>query len=162
MRIALVASIVPFVSDEDRTVLDRTASALESGGHHVDIVRLPVRHATPTLVPQLTAYRSLDLTDLADAVICFDSPAHLVQHPRKIVWHLTRSSAVDSTASASLQDSVRHAESAALDEATRVFAGSESISRRLREVDQPDRDVLLAPTGLDQQEWSIVADRLLS
>lgn len=162
MRIALVVSIAPFDHDEDQTVVEETASALGSGGHQVDIVRLPFASSASSLVRQLTAYRTLDLTDFADVMICFDSPAHLVRHPRKIAWYLSRSSADGSSANASLRDSIRRADTAAMGEASRIFAGSESIGRRLREVNETESELLLPRTSFDRQEWSSVADRLLS
>lgn len=161
MRIALVASIAPFVHDDDRRVIEDTASALKKTGHQADIVLLPFVRTISTLVRQLTAYRTLDLADLVDAAVCFDSPAHLVRHPRKIAWYQSRSTAVTSPMQGPLEESVRGFERAAMDESSRIFAGSEHINRQLRDVDHVDSSLLLARSDLDAEAWSIVIDRLL-
>ena len=161
MKIALVSSIVPFVDDGDRSVVREVAVQLEAVGHHVHVLWLPRSTTTRTLIRELTAYRTLDITDFADAMVCFDSPAHLVRHPRKIVWYLSRSSSVDVASNVSLHDSVRRADAAAMGEASRIFASSETMRYRLREEDQADSEVLL-PAASSDLTWSMVADRLLS
>ena len=64
--------------------------ALTSAGHAVESIILPFAPEADRIVTQLAAYRWIDVTRSADRLVCLDAPAHVVRHPRKVVWAVTR------------------------------------------------------------------------
>ncbi len=159
MKIALVSSISPFVYGGGRNIVEWLVPHLEEAGHQVEVIYLPFIDKREALFPQLTAYRTIDLTDQVDAVICFRPPSHLVRHPRKILWFIHHLRAFydlwdteyrgfpDDAAHRALRDAVRNVDNVALSEAARVFTNSAVVSRRLLQYNQVASEVLYPPVA---------------
>ncbi|HEY1715421.1 MAG TPA: hypothetical protein VGG07_21135 [Solirubrobacteraceae bacterium] len=84
MRIVVASAYVPF-GDRDGHA-DELAGRLRAAGHVVEQIWLPVdsdpaRHVERELTVALT-----DVSDAGDMLIAVRPPAHLLRHPRKVVW----------------------------------------------------------------------------
>jgi glycosyltransferase involved in cell wall biosynthesis len=157
MKIALVSSVVPFIKGGARNIVEWLAENLQDAGHQVEIVYLPFSEDPPALFSQLSAFRSVDLTDAADLVITFRPPAHVVKHPRKVVWfiHHIRSyydmwdseyrGMEDNDFNRQRRDSLREIDTRALNEATKVFSNSDVVASRLSEFNGVQATTLYPP-----------------
>ena len=87
MRLALFSSYVPFVYGGGRFIVEWLEQKLKEHGHQVERIYLPFSDAPKDLLWQMTAFRLVKI-DGADRVICFRPPAHLLQHPNKVLWFI--------------------------------------------------------------------------
>jgi len=103
----------------------------------------------------MTAFRLVKI-ESADRVICFRPPAHLLQHPNKVLWfihHLrgfydlwNRDGAPPHTRYyKGLRRAIFQADRVALNEARAVFANSRVVQKRLKKFNDVDSSVLYPP-----------------
>lgn len=159
MRVALVSSFVPFIYGGGRNIVEWLVPHLESAGHEVELIYLPFVDTMEVLFPQLAAYRTIDLTDQADIVICFRPPAHLIRHPRKVLWFIHHLRLYydlwdteyrhfpDTAVHRSRRDALRRADDRALREAHRIFTNSAIVGQRLRDYNDVESEVLYPPVS---------------
>ncbi len=88
MKIALVSSFVPFINGGARFIVEWLEEKLRAHGHQVERFYLPFIDHPDELLHQTAAWRLLDLTDSCDRVICFRPPAHVIDHPNKVLWFI--------------------------------------------------------------------------
>ena len=156
MRIALCSSFVPFVNGGYRNIVEWLELELRGAGHEVERVYLPEVDTPELLFKQMAAFRFVDLA-AADRIICFRPQSHLIRHPHKIVWfihHLRpfydlwdteyRGFPAD-VRHEGIRDALRIADTAALQEATRVFSNSRVVSDRLRHFNDIESEPLYPP-----------------
>lgn len=158
MRIAICSTSVPFVNGGYRNIVDWLEIALEAEGHSVETIYLPENDDPNLLLPQMIAFRSIDLS-MADLVICFRPQAHLISHPNKVVWfiHHVRPlydlwdsdyRGMDETErNIGLRDAIRAIDTAAFSEARKIFANSAVTARRLRDFNGLESQVLYPPVS---------------
>jgi glycosyltransferase involved in cell wall biosynthesis len=156
MRVAVVSSAVPFIKGGARNIVDWLATELRRAGHEAEVVYLPFSDDPARLLSQHAAMRWVELDD-ADVVICIRAPAHLIRHPRKVVWFIHhiryyydlwdtpyRAFPADPVHVA-LRDTLRRIDTAALGEAHRLFTNSRTVAGRLQEYNDLDAEVLYPP-----------------
>lgn len=156
-RIALVSSTVPFAQGGGRFIVDWLHEALLARGHAVETIWIPyVTYPPGETLDQMLAFRLLRIEG-ADRVITFRPPAHLVQHPNKVVWfihHLrdfydlwgTQYGVLpDRLQYRGLRDTVWRTDTHALGEARRLFTNSRIVADRLLRFNDLDADVLYPP-----------------
>lgn len=158
MRIALCSTIVPFVRGGARNIVDWLEEALVGAGHEVAKVLIPEVDHPGSLFGQMVGLRWLDLSD-ADRVICFRPQSHLVRHPHKILWfiHHLRTyydlwddpelGPPHTLRNIGFRDALHAVDTAALDEATRVFTNSNTVRDRLKRFNGIEADVLYPPVA---------------
>jgi glycosyltransferase involved in cell wall biosynthesis len=156
MKIGLVSSIAPLVDGGGRFIVEWLASKLSNSGHQVETVFIPFVDDPASLLRQMTAFRMLNL-DACDRVITFRPPAHLVQHPYKIVWfiHHLRSlydlwdtpycNIPHNSAGEALRAAVHNADTRALREARHVFTNSQVVRNRLKQFNGIEGKVVYPP-----------------
>lgn len=88
MKIALVSSFVPFINGGARFIVEWLEEKLRLHGHEVERFYLPFIDHPDELLHQTAAWRLLDLTETCDRVICFRPPAHVIDHPNKVLWFI--------------------------------------------------------------------------
>lgn len=157
MKIALCSSFVPFIKGGGRNIVEWLQDELVAAGHHVERIYLPQIDAPDLLLPQMAAYRWVDLASFADRVICFRPPAHVIPHPHKILWfiHHIRTfydlwdtpyrTFPDDEKHRHLRDILHQADTTAIKEAKRVFTNSQIVSDRLQRFNNIDSEVLYPP-----------------
>lgn len=162
MKIALCSSFVPFVYGGARNIVEWLESTLLDEGHQVERIYLPHVDAPDRLFTQIAAYRWVDL-DAADRVICFRPPAHVIPHPNKVLWFIHHIRVFydlwdtpyrgfpDDARHRNMRDALRDADTIALQEARRVYTNSAVVSRRLREYNGVDSEVLYPPIFAPQR-----------
>lgn len=159
MKIALVSSTPPLVNGGHRNIVCWLAPELQKAGHKVETIWLPFLDEPEQILPQTVAYRLLRLEDTCDAIVTFRPPAHVVRHPRKLVWfihHLrqfydlwgtTYSIVPDTLRWRNLRDQIRAADTKALSEAAGVFTSSATVSERLLRFNGISSRILYPPLG---------------
>ncbi len=156
MKIALVSSIEPFVKGGYRNIVDWLVEPLRAAGHQVETVWLPFFDETNPL-EQMWAYRLMDLDRSCDRIVCFRPPAHLIPHPKKIVWFIhhfrifydlwntSYSPFADTPSTRALRDAVMRLDEVGLSEAKLTFANSQVVADRLKHFNGLEAKVLFPP-----------------
>jgi glycosyltransferase involved in cell wall biosynthesis len=156
MKIALCSSFVPFVNGGYRNIVEWLEVAFRDAGHQVERIYLPEVDAPGLLFRQMAAFRFIDLS-AADRIVCFRPQAHLIPHPRKVVWFIHHLRAFydlwdgpyryfpDDAKHRGIRDALRAVDSAALKEAAVVFSNSRVVSERLRTYNGIDSEPLYPP-----------------
>ncbi len=157
MRIGLVSSASPLVGGGYRTIVDGLAPVLREAGHQVEVIWIPTADEPSSIFAEMAVMRLMDLESYCDRVITFRPPAHVVRHPKKIVWfihHLrvyydlweTAYCPVPHTHSwRAFRERLIHADTRALAEADRIYTNSSVVSDRLRRYNRLEAEVLYPP-----------------
>lgn len=157
MKIALVSSVLPFVNGGYRNIVNWLAPELEKAGHNVETIWLPFDDSPDQILPQMTIYRLLRLEDSCDRIITFRPPAHVIQHPQKVVWFIHHLRIFfdlwgsvycpfpNTPRWLSLRDNICAADTQGLREASAVFSNSRIVGDRLRRFNGIDSQVLYPP-----------------
>jgi len=157
MKIAICSSFVPFIKGGARNIVEWLQDELVAAGHQVERIYLPQVDIPDLLLPQMAAYRWIDLASSADRVICFRPPAHVIPHPHKIVWFIHHIRVFydlwdspyrgfpDDEKHRHIRAILHHADTTAIKEAKRVFTNSQIVSDRLRQFNEVDSEVLYPP-----------------
>ncbi len=158
MRIALCSTIVPFVRGGARNIVDWLEEALVEAGHQVEKVLIPEVDHPESLFGQMVGLRWLDLSD-ADRIICFRPQSHLIRHPHKVLWfiHHLRTyydlwddpdlGPPHTVRNIGFRDALHAVDTAALNEAERIFTNSNVVKERLRRFNGVDAEVLYPPVA---------------
>lgn len=157
MKIGIVSSAVPFVNGGYRFIVDWLEAKLRERGHSVEAIYIPSTDDPETLLAQMAAFRSIQLSDSFDLAVTLRPPAHLIQHPRKVVWFIHHirifydlwdSPYRPFPAAArwiALREQIMRADTNALREAHRVFSNSRVVAERLRHFNGIEAEVLYPP-----------------
>ena len=155
MRVALFSSYVPFINGGARFIVEWLEQKLLEYGHQVERVYLPFADDSRDLLRQMIAFRCVKI-DGADKVICFRPPAHLLQHPNKVVWFIhhfrgfydlwgTEGSPPDTGYNRALRRAIFQADGIGLGEARTIFTNSQVVQKRLKDFNKIDSSVLYPP-----------------
>lgn len=157
MKIALCSSFVPFIHGGYRNIVEWLQEELVAAGHRVERIYLPQVDVPDLLLPQMAAYRWIDLAAAADRVICFRPPAHVIPHPHKILWFIHHIRVFydlwdspyrgfpDDEKHRNLRAVLHRADTAALGEARQVFTNSRVVADRLQRFNRVNSEVLYPP-----------------
>ncbi|MBA2710838.1 MAG: glycosyltransferase family 4 protein [Tatlockia sp.] len=156
MKIALCSSYVPFINGGARNIVDWLEPILKKEGHQVERIYLPQVDAAALLFQQKMAYRWVDL-ESADRIICFRPPAHYIPHPHKILWFIHHIRVFydlwdspyrgfpDDLKHRGIRDALHQSDSEALKEAKTIFTNSAVVSKRLKDFNHIDSEILYPP-----------------
>ncbi|WP_043343783.1 glycosyltransferase family 4 protein [Belnapia moabensis] len=157
MKIGIVSTAVPLIFGGGRFIVDWLQEKLLEHGHNVEVVYLPYTDEVDQILPQMAAFRMIKLDDYFERVITIRPPAHMVQHPRKVVWFIHHlrflydlwqtpyCPVADDPAGQALRAAVMAADTAALGEAHRLFTNSRVVGNRLRHFNKLDSEILYPP-----------------
>lgn len=162
MRIAVCRPQVPFEWGGAEIFTDTLVAELRTRGHEAELVSVPFKWYPATRVlSQAFLWRLLDLTESdgrpIDLVIATKFPSYVVRHPEKRVWlvHQFRQAYdLDRTALGQFDESpderalrrkLHDLDRVALGEATRLFATSGNVARRLEQSTGLHAEVLPHP-----------------
>ena len=156
MKIALVSSTVPLARGGGRFIVDWLHDALVERGHQAETIWVPFVDDPHETLSQMLAFRLLRIEG-ADRVVTFRPPAHLIEHPCKVVWlihHLRHFYDLwdtpyrpypDRLPYRALRDRVRQADTLALRRAHRLFTNSQVVADRVRRFNGLHGEVLYPP-----------------
>ena len=171
---------VPFTSGGQEILVSTLIKELKKRGHQADVLELP--YATlpkEILLHQAAQWRALDLTSFGDVevdlVICTKFPTYYAKHPKKSLWlvHQHRA-AYDLYASrySDISDDPRdeqfrrmlvEGDQKTLSECSYLAGISKNVSKRLKEFNQLDADVLYPPLPMgDRYREGEFQDYILS
>jgi glycosyltransferase involved in cell wall biosynthesis len=163
MKVAVLNNSVPFLKGGAEHLADSLVTQLKLRGHQAELVRVPLRWATPDDVAESMFAASTLRIPEADVVIPLKFPAYLVQHPRKNVWLLHQFRQVydlwqvaghspeADAENLRLREAIHAADGTALGEAQRLFCNSTVTAARLAEHNGLTAEVLLPPHGDSSQ-----------
>jgi glycosyltransferase involved in cell wall biosynthesis len=159
-RIGLISSSVPHVSGGYRFIVDWLEEQLRERGHLVETIYIPSSDEPDTQLPQMAAFRMMELDAYFDRVITFRPPAHMVRHRRKVCWFIhhirifydlweeSEQHGIPNTAQyRALRDTIHAADTAALRDCHRLFANSRVVAQRLRDFNGLESEILYPPLG---------------
>lgn len=157
MRIGLIATAVPLVQGGGRFIVDWLREKLLERGHACEIVYIPYTDEPEHILPQMASIRLMKLDHYFDLVITTRPPAHMVQHPHKVIWfihHLRMFYDLwqtsycpirDDASGSAMRSAIMAADNVALSEAHRVFTNSRVVGDRLRHFNKVDSQILYPP-----------------
>jgi glycosyltransferase involved in cell wall biosynthesis len=157
MRIGIVSTAVPLIFGGGRFIVDWLQEKLLERGHSVEIVYLPYTDELDQILPQMAAIRMMKLDDYFERVVTIRPPAHMIQHPRKVVWFIHHlrflydlwqtpyCPVADDVSGRALRAAVMSADNVALGEAHRLFTNSRVVGDRLRHFNKLDSEILYPP-----------------
>ncbi|SPF50402.1 Glyscosyl transferase [Candidatus Sulfopaludibacter sp. SbA4] len=166
MKILIATSVTPFVEGGATYIVDSLAQQLETRAHEVEILRFPLSEKYPELLDQLLAFRLMDLTQHGDRLISIRTPAHLLKHPRKVVWFIhhyrgaydlwgTKYQGIpDTPEGAAYRDAIIAADNVGLREAAGLFCNSIVVRDRLKKFNDVDAEVLYPPLSDPERFYS--------
>lgn len=142
MRIVLASTFVPFINGGARFIVEWLETQLQAHGHEVERFYLPFIDDPESLLDQTAALRMLDLAQAGDRLITFRPPAHVIEHPHKILWFIhhirsfydlwdTEYSAEHSGPNVALRESLKRLDTLSIGEAKRVYTNSKIVADRL-------------------------------
>jgi glycosyltransferase involved in cell wall biosynthesis len=156
MRLGLISSAVPLVHGGGRFIVDWLASQLRARGHEVEVVLIPTTEDPQSVLIQMAAMRSMDLSAF-DRVITFRPPSHVVQHPNKVAWFIHHFRVFydlwgtdycgmpDNAPFRALRAEIVAADTQALSEARKVFSNSKVVADRVARFNGVKAEVLYPP-----------------
>ena len=156
MKIGIVSSAAPLVNGGARFIVDWLEGQLRARGHQVEAVYIPSHDDPATLLPQMAAFRAMDLSGY-ERVVTLRPPAHMVRHPRKVVWFIHHVRVLydlwdgpyrpcpDTAPWRALRAQVMASDTRGLQEAHRVFSNSHVVADRLAHFNGVDAEVLYPP-----------------
>lgn len=162
MKIGIVSSAVPLIFGGGRFISEWLEAELRERGHQVETVLIPSTDNPNTLLQQMAAFRTIDLSGY-ERVITFRPPSHMVNHPNKIVWfiHHVRifydlwgtdyAGLPDTAAWRSLRAQIHAGDTFALQDARRVFTNSRVVGERLNHFNGIGSEVLYPPVLAPQR-----------
>lgn len=157
MRLLVTANHTPFIAGGADYHVNGLVDALRRHGHQAELLRLPFHYGEAAIERQMDYAETLDLrapNDVAiDRVISLQFPGYGVSHPDHVVWlmHQHRvcyelfDPATASPALAELKPQVEAYDSHHLAKATRRFANSPRVAKRLLDHNGLDATPLYHP-----------------
>jgi glycosyltransferase involved in cell wall biosynthesis len=143
MKIGLVSSYVPFINGGARFIVEWLEEKLVEHGHQVERFYLPFEDDPATMLGQHLAFRLLKI-ESCDRLICFRPPAHVIDHPDKVLWFIHHIRAFydlwdtphrhlpDDADTRALRADVTAIDNRTLREARAVYTNSQVVADRLK------------------------------
>jgi len=168
MRIAIVTTQCPFVTGGAELHAEQLKLALRRAGHEAEMVSIPYKWYPPeSILDHMLAARNFDISEYngvkIDLAICLKFPAYLMQHPNKVYWILHQERAAYDLWDSGLSDffhsdngqmvraAVRQADDEELSKATRIFANSKNVAKRLLHYNGIEAEALYHPPPLAER-----------
>jgi glycosyltransferase involved in cell wall biosynthesis/SAM-dependent methyltransferase len=121
---------------------------LREAGHEAEIVSMPFKwYPSLTILDHILAARAMDVSEFngvkIDLAICLKFPAYLMQHPNKTFWILHQhrqsydlwdsgdSDLFNDESGQLVREAIREFDNAELGSASRIFANSANVAKRL-------------------------------
>jgi len=157
MKVLVASTIVPFIEGGGSCIVDWLEAVLTRHGHEVEVLKLPFHSWYPEMLDQMLALRLLDVSDRGDRLIAIRTPSYLLRHPNKVLWFIHHHRGAydlwgtpygdipDSIEGRRYREAIRNADTLAFSEAGKIFTNSREVSRRLREFNNVDSEVLYPP-----------------
>jgi glycosyltransferase involved in cell wall biosynthesis len=157
MKIALVSSFVPFINGGARFIVEWAEAHLREAGHQVERFYLPFWDEPSCLMDQIAAYRMMDMAQSCDRMITFRPPAHLIEHPDKIVWFIHHirvfydlwdtpyAGMPDTAKTRALRQALMDADANGLTSARKLYCNSRVVADRVQHFNKLSAEVLYPP-----------------
>jgi glycosyltransferase involved in cell wall biosynthesis/SAM-dependent methyltransferase len=165
MRIAILTTQCPFVIGGAELHAKSLERVLREAGHEAEIISMPFKwYPSTTILDHMLAARSMDVSEFngvkIDLAICLKFPAYLMRHPNKVYWILHQhrqsydmwdsgqSDLFDDENGRFVRDAVRESDNVELRGASRIFANSANVAKRLLHYNNVEAEPLYHPPPL--------------
>lgn len=161
MKYCLLKNKAPFVRGGAEILAESLKQSLEEYGHAAEIVEIPFVWQKPDdILPNVLAHRLLQLGD-CDRVIGMKFPAYAIPHSNKVFWLVhqfrqmydywgTPYQPFPATPyNESIRNALINADTAYIQEASRIYTISDNVSQRLKHWNSIDSQVLYPPLPHD-------------
>jgi glycosyltransferase involved in cell wall biosynthesis len=140
-----------------RFIVDWLHEKLTEHGHLSEVVYIPYTDELDHILPQMASIRLMKLDDYFDRVITLRPPAHMVRHPRKVVWFIHHLRIFydlwqtvycpvrDDAAGRAMRSAIMAADNVGLREAHKVFTNSAVVGDRIRNFNKLESEILYPP-----------------
>lgn len=157
MKVGIVSTAAPLINGGGRFIVDWLHLKLLEHGHQVETIYLPFTEEFDHILPQMAAFRMIRLEDYFDRVITIRPPAHVVRHPRKVIWFIHHLRGyydlwgtqycplTDTPAHRAFRDAIIRSDNVALGEAHKLFTNSGVVGERLRRFNGIESEPLYPP-----------------
>jgi glycosyltransferase involved in cell wall biosynthesis len=157
MRVLIASTIVPFIEGGGTFIVDWLEAVLRERGHEVDVLKIPFHSDYRTMPAQMLALRLLDVSQHGDRLIVIRPPAYLLRHPSKVLWFIHHHRGAYDLWGTDYQDlpntpegvayrrAIATSDHLAFSEARSILTNSAVVSRRLKEYNGIEAEVLYPP-----------------
>lgn len=157
MKVAIASTVMPFIEGGSTLIVDWLTVMLRRRGHDVDTFKLPFVSYAPEMLEQMLSLRLLDVGEQADRLICIRPPAHLMRHPRKVLWFIHHHREVydlwdspyrdvpDTAWGRRHADAIIRADEVAFAESRAVYTNSRVVGDRLRRFNNVESEIVYPP-----------------
>jgi glycosyltransferase involved in cell wall biosynthesis len=164
VKIIVASTSVPFTEGGGTLIVDWLGEALKKHGYNVEVIKIPFHSYPPEMLQQMLALRLLDLSAYGDLLIAIRTPSYIINHPNKVVWFIhhhrgaydlwgTSYQDIPSTPEGlEIRESIMQADNIYLREAKRLFTNSKRVSKRLKDFNNLDSEVLY-PALLNPEQF---------
>jgi glycosyltransferase involved in cell wall biosynthesis len=157
MKVLIASTIVPFIEGGGTFIVDWLETVLRERGHQVDVLRIPFWSEYRSMPAQMLALRLLDVSQHGDRLIAIRPPSYLLRHPAKVLWFIHHHRGAYDLWGTEYQDlpntpqgvayrrAIVTSDHLAFSEARSIFTNSAVVSRRLKEYNAINAEVLYPP-----------------
>lgn len=157
MKVLVVSTFVPFIEGGGTFIVDWLLQALKQAGYDAESLKIPFKSDYRVMLEQMLALRLLDFSAWADLLITIRTPSYLVRHPNKVAWFIHHHRGAydlwgtpyqdipDDPSGRSIRRAIIQADNLSLKETKKIFTNSQIVSRRLKDYNDLDSEVLYPP-----------------
>jgi len=157
MKVLIVSTIVPFIEGGGTFIVDWLDAVLRQHGHEVEVFKIPFWSHYSAMPAQMLALRLLDLTQHGDRMIAIRPPAYLLRHPAKVLWFIHHHRGAydfwgteyqdlpNTPEGVAYRECIVKSDHLAFSEARSIYTNSAVVSKRLKQYNDVDSEVLYPP-----------------
>jgi glycosyltransferase involved in cell wall biosynthesis len=157
MRVIVASTIAPFIEGGSTFIVDWLEQTLREFGHDVDVLKIPFYSYYPEMPAQMLALRLMDVAAHGDRLIAIRTPAYLLRHPNKVLWFIHHHRGAydlwgtpyqdlpDAPVGRAYRRAIVSADHLAFSEARHIYTNSAVVSKRLKDFNDVDSEVLYPP-----------------
>lgn len=157
MKIVVASTVAPFIRGGATLMVDWLVLKLKEYGHIVDVVNIPFSNNYQYMMEQMVGLRLYNLEDACDRLICIRMPSYLLKHPDKYLWFIhhyrevydlwgTKYQGIPNTDEGlAVREYIMRADKVAFTEAKQIYTNSKIISKRLKDYNDMNSQVVYPP-----------------
>ena len=157
MKVLIVSTIVPFIEGGGTFIVDWLDAVLRERGHEVEVLKIPFCSQFRDMPAQMLALRLLDVSRHGERMIAIRPPAYLLRHPAKVLWFIHHHRGAydlwgteyqdlpDTPEGLAYREFIVKSDHLAFSEARSIYTNSAVVSKRLKQYNDVDAEVLYPP-----------------
>lgn len=168
-RVAVLHAQIPFIRGGAEIMVEKLVEQLKKFGFEAELIKIPFKwYPENSFYDSMLMWNMLDLEEIngkkIDLVIGTKFPSYGVKHSNKVIWlmhqHRAAYDLCDNEGYGGfnmiqngirMKNVVKHFDNIHINEAKHVYCISKNVSKRLKEYNSINADVLYHPPGLEGQ-----------